>query len=325
MKSCSGFLGGNLLRRAARIPPPFCWETDSGSSGTYNLSGGKQALRHRQRHCSHIPEIYSQTRRHRQHGGQNHRQAAMPGHHRQKDNAFPQQAGASTLSSLVRSATDGIPGHHQQHEWSNQFRAHLRSDPHARGSRASHHRRRRPTKTAAKIWTGPGITSSTAAASKTAHKVFAIGYLDGNLPPRQQPPTTRSPKNQLILKYTLTGDAFLENTVGFDDLLDSGPKLRLHRKDWAQGSFDTGSVGFSTTSSASLKTVAPPPGVSEGSLNGAGIISLAWRASANVVNGSAAVVPEPNSFLLVSAFAGLLAPRRRRSRDCSLKLLAFLS
>jgi PEP-CTERM motif-containing protein len=113
----------------------------------------------------------------------------------------------------------------------------------------------------------------------------------------------------LIVKYTLAGDAFLENSVGFDDLVVVAQNFGKTGEDWAGGNFNydpTGTVGF-----ADLVSVAQnfgfTSGVSEGS---SGALSPAWQLGGVQVQATA--VPEPASMALAALAAGGLAARRRR-------------
>ena len=60
-------------------------------------------------------------------------------------------------------------------------------------------------------WTGTGIVSSAAAANPGR---YAVGYADGSV----DQGTTAGP-NQVLVEYTLAGDANLDGTVNFADLL----------------------------------------------------------------------------------------------------------
>ena len=152
-------------------------------------------------------------------------------------------------------------------------------------------------------WTGLGITSSTAAASPTK---FALGYLDGNVVTDAQAHTVGA--NQIAIKYTLAGDAFLEGSVGFDDLVAVAQNFGKTGKDWASGNFNydpTGSVGF-----PDLVLVAQNFGATTAIVSGdSGSTGLSplWE-------GGTAAVPEPASASLAAAAgAGLLARRRKRT------------
>jgi autotransporter-associated beta strand protein len=86
-------------------------------------------------------------------------------------------------------------------------------------------------------WGGTGITSSLAAAS--GHK-YAIGYADGN-----QDSGGIASANQLVLQYALDGDAKLDGTVNFADLLIVAQNYGKTGQDWAHGDFNyDGVVNF---------------------------------------------------------------------------------
>ena len=150
-------------------------------------------------------------------------------------------------------------------------------------------------------WTGNGITSSIAALN--AGK-FALGYLDGNTDPAALAQGDVQ-ANQFIIQYTLAGDAYLENSVGFDDLVLVAQHYGQTGWDWNGGNFNydpSGSVGFSD-----LIAVAQNYGQSSGlsfQSGGQSIVSLSWQDSA---------VPEPSAVTLIAA-SGLLARRRNKRR-----------
>jgi hypothetical protein len=151
-------------------------------------------------------------------------------------------------------------------------------------------------------WTGLGIDSSAAAVSPLR---FAVGYLDGaNAGDRMGGHVAA---NQTMLAFTLGGDAFLENSVGFDDLVVVAQNFGKTGEDWAGGNFTydaKGSVGF-----ADLVLVAQNFGASSGVNEGTQGESLspAWNAGASAV-------PEPTAIALVCGSAAGLLARRRRSR-----------
>jgi autotransporter-associated beta strand protein len=89
-------------------------------------------------------------------------------------------------------------------------------------------------------WTGTGITSSVAAANP-AH--LSVGYVDGSLDAG-----VSAQPNQVLFALTIPGDAALNGTVNFNDLLVVCQHLQTDGNDWSQGNFDydpNGFVGFS--------------------------------------------------------------------------------
>jgi RHS repeat-associated protein len=86
-------------------------------------------------------------------------------------------------------------------------------------------------------WTGPGITSSNAAADPS---LYAVGYTDGNLDAG-----TPAAPNQIYIKNTLAGDANLDGTINFADLLAVSQNFNKTNEDWAHGDFNyDGTVNF---------------------------------------------------------------------------------
>jgi hypothetical protein len=78
-------------------------------------------------------------------------------------------------------------------------------------------------------WTGAGIASSTAAANPSA---LAVGYADGNTDTG-----TPAQANQVLLKYTLSGDANLDGLVNFNDLVAVVQNFNKPNTDWSHGNF----------------------------------------------------------------------------------------
>ena len=88
-------------------------------------------------------------------------------------------------------------------------------------------------------WNGTGLTSSLAAASGGK---YALAYVDGSIDSG-----TPAQPGEVLVKYALVGDARLEGTVGFDDLLIVADHYGTSGNDWSQGNFTydpAGMVGF---------------------------------------------------------------------------------
>jgi hypothetical protein len=123
--------------------------------------------------------------------------------------------------------------------------------------------------------------------------------------------------NQIIIKYVLAADAFLQNSVGLDDLSVLAQNYGTSGHDWAGGDWEynvTGFVGLDDLTFL-IQNYGFGDGLSEGSpgapgqgSGGGGVASLAWQAS----SAHTTAVPEPGGIALLAGAVGLLGRRRRR-------------
>jgi hypothetical protein len=153
-------------------------------------------------------------------------------------------------------------------------------------------------------WTGTsGIISTNAAASTSP--LLSVGYADGNTDSG-----TPATANQLVVKFTLAGDANLDGTVNFNDLDVVGRRLSTSGNDWANGNFNydpNGAVNFNDLDIIGQNLNKTINGSGE-SLGGT-ILPLGQAVGvANTI-----VTPEPGCLALATiAATSLLARRRRR-------------
>jgi hypothetical protein len=112
-----------------------------------------------------------------------------------------------------------------------------------------------------------------------------------------------------VIRYTVNGDANLDGTVNFSDLLTLAANYGLTTADWAQGDFNyDNTVNFSdllTLAANYGSSLSPSAAESNG-------ISPSFAAQWNLAVSEVSSVPEPTSIgLLAIGATGLLARRRR--------------
>ncbi len=143
-------------------------------------------------------------------------------------------------------------------------------------------------------WTGTGITSSTAAADN----LHAIGYADS---------TTPAVSGQILLKYTLYGDANLDGVVDGDDytLIDNGFNNRL--TGWRNGDFNYDGVvngdDYTLIDNA----------FNNQSIVATAAVEMVSIDTAQIFDSSSSAVPEPGTIGLLAIGIFGLTDRRRRT------------
>jgi hypothetical protein len=159
-------------------------------------------------------------------------------------------------------------------------------------------------------WTGTGINSSTAAAGVAAGTLFSVGYADGNIDT-----TTPAAANQVLIKFTLAGDANLDGKVDFNDLIAVGQHLNTTGNDWAAGNFTydpAGAVDFNDLTIIG-QNLNQSVWLDAGATGGPGGSTVATGlTSAATIGNTVAALPEPGALSLAAAAAGALLRRRRR-------------
>ncbi len=155
------------------------------------------------------------------------------------------------------------------------------------------------------LWTGTGITSSTAAAG--ANPALAVGYADGNTDNG-----TPAQPNTLLIKYTLAGDANLDGLVNFQDLVAVVQNFNKSGTDWSQGNFAYGA----STNFADLVAVVQnfnkilTPAFTAGDQLGGHTIGLGFSAT---ISPTAIQLPEPSALLVMGISTAALSIWRRRA------------
>lgn len=156
-------------------------------------------------------------------------------------------------------------------------------------------------------WTGPGITSSTAAGNSRG----AVGYAEASSLSGTPAIFGTADASAVLVRYTLNGDANLSGNVEFDDLVRLAQNYGASGtgKTWVQGDFNyDGTVEF-----ADLVLLAQnynKSAFTSGQFDQ--LVDIGGEAFANAFVGALATVPEPGSLLSGLAFAALLRRRPRR-------------
>jgi hypothetical protein len=156
-------------------------------------------------------------------------------------------------------------------------------------------------------WTGTSGIISTSVAAGSGKPVLSVGYADGNADNG-----TPAGPNQIIVQYTLAGDANLDGVVNSADLLAVIQNFNKTGTDWANGNFTYIAGGPSTTSADLLLVIQnfnqtlPPPAGSAVTLGGT---TIPLNAS---VQSSDVPLPEPGGVAIAAIAAGGVLARRRR-------------
>ena len=155
-------------------------------------------------------------------------------------------------------------------------------------------------------WTGTGINSSAAAADPGK---FTIGYADGNVDTL----STAQP-NQVLVQYTIPGDADLTGTVNFWDFVIVLKNFDKTGNDWANGNFTydpQGYVGFADLAivlSHFNQSIVPSNNVTAD----ASMSAVATQAVGPQTQLITSSLPEPGAASLAAAAAVCLLTSRRR-------------
>jgi hypothetical protein len=158
-------------------------------------------------------------------------------------------------------------------------------------------------------WQGTAGILSSAAASGPLSPLLSVGYADGSNPYDASKGIAGLAPNEVLIKYTLAGDANLDYQVNFTDLLIVAQDFNKTGQDWVQGNFIYAASGL--VNFADLLLVAQNFNKELGQ-NGTPLGSSAIGEGGNIES-LTIKVPEPGSMtLMVGAAAGLLARRKRR-------------
>jgi hypothetical protein len=150
-------------------------------------------------------------------------------------------------------------------------------------------------------WDGPGIRSASAAADPTT----AVGYAVATGPGTFLGVSVAT--GDVLVRHTKVGDATLDGTVNFNDLLALAKNYNATGAHWYQGDFSyDGTVNFSDLLMLAKNYNAAMPAAD--ALPGA---TAAFEAD---LAAAFAQVPEPSGGLLAMAAGGLVAATGRRRR-----------
>jgi autotransporter-associated beta strand protein len=162
-------------------------------------------------------------------------------------------------------------------------------------------------------WTGTGITSCYAATNPTH---LSLGYADGSLDAG-----VVVPPNQVLITLALPGDAYLNGTVNFSDLVVVAQHMNTTGNDWAQGNFNydpNGFVGFNDlliiaqNLNTTIDAISTQTGQSSGASTGQTEAQFAVTS-----------VPEPAGAAVGALGALLLIRNRKRKNPVSRQITPF--
>jgi MYXO-CTERM domain-containing protein len=153
-------------------------------------------------------------------------------------------------------------------------------------------------------WTGTAGIISTTAQGSSSSAVLSVGYADGNTDNG-----TPAGPNQILVKYTLAGDANLDGFVNSADLLSVIQNFNKSGTDWVHGNFTYSSSAPSTTSADLLLVIQNFNRTLPFSSEEGGPTAVLPLSGGNVVQ-----LPEPSAMALAVAGAGGLLARRRRRK-----------
>jgi len=157
---------------------------------------------------------------------------------------------------------------------------------------------------------GGVITSSTAAAGG---KSVSVGYLDGNIDTTDR---SEVAANQIVVKYTLTGDTNLDGIVNFTDFATVLKNFAQPGTDWAQGNFTYNpnspsiqGTNFTDFADVLANFLQPLPGGGAGEMLGGTATGLSVDVE---IQSTGVMLPEPASLSVVLCGAAMLLRRKRR-------------